>query len=136
MRGSRTKSNAFMADPALVEQAIAWRRDGKPYEWIAAQLDLSVSFIWKTLRQLDNRPDSAPCSQSICIPDSYHIIRHYSAGFSCEYIAEQLEYDPQAVRLLLRKMGLLRPTGPIKPRSITAGLTASTTRPRHTILVS
>jgi hypothetical protein len=99
MRGSRTKSNFFMADPALVEQAIAWRRDGKPYSWIAAQLNLSTSFIWKTLRQLDDRPDSAPCSKSICIPDSYHI-------------AEQLAYDPQAVRSLVTRMGLMRPGRP------------------------
>lgn len=112
MRGSKTKSNAFMADPALVEQAIAWRRDGMPYEWIATQLDLSVSFVWKALRQLDDRPDSAPCSRSICIPDSYHIIQSYRAGFSCEYIAEQLDYDVQAVRSLVKRMGLLRQRDP------------------------
>lgn len=112
MRGAKANAHAFTSNPGALEQAIAWRRDGKSYQWIASQFHVSLSFIYNQLKQADSAPETGPASSSTCLPDSAHIIRLYSAGVSPEKMGAKLGHDPQAIRLLLKKMGRLRDTKP------------------------
>ena len=112
MQGSRVNSNSFWADPSALQAAIKWRRDGKPYKWIAAQLNVAPSFIWNALQKHDATARSGICCSSACLPDSCYIIRLYNSGYSCQEVATQLGYGAQVISLLVKRMGLMRNTKP------------------------
>ncbi len=112
MRGSKVKSNAFWADPSALKAAIAWRRDGKPYKWIASQLGIAPSTVWHALQLHDASPRRADCCSSACLPDSYHVIRLYNKGLSCKDVGKLLGYDTQVISLHVKRMGLMRNTKP------------------------
>jgi hypothetical protein len=118
MRGSRINSNRFLNDPAAIAQAMAWKQEGLPYNWIAAHFEVSTSFLTRELqaRGVGQTPSyrTFACTTSTCLPDSFHIIRLYNSGLSCQAIADQLGYDPQAVGSLLKRMGLMRNTRPFQ----------------------
>ena len=115
MRGSRVHSNAFLANPSSLDLVSAMRQEGMSYKQIAAQFGISDSFLARQLRVNSipsESPMRVPSTTSICLAQSAHIIRLYTAGCSCREIGHDLGFNEQAVRSLVKHMGLLRDTKP------------------------
>lgn len=82
------------------------------YQAIARQCNISLSHAWQIAKKFGNAAPTGPVCTSSILHHSKTIIECYGSGQSCAVIADVLGVDPQAVTLLVKRMGLLREARP------------------------
>lgn len=95
-----------------MNEAVLLYRTTNSLSDVSRHTGLSVSFIHNWLKSIGEHKAQSPCYSSICLPFSKQIIDSYKSGASCFEIGQTLNLDEQAIRRLIKDMGLLKDTKP------------------------
>ena len=107
-----TASKEFLSNPTKINEAILLYRQTYSLSEVSRFTGLSNSFIHGWLKSIGEHKPQCPSYSSICLPFSKQIIDSYKSGVSCFEIGKLLNLNEQAVRKLIKDMGLLKDTKP------------------------
>jgi transposase-like protein len=111
MRNSK-KVKEFLSNQNLKNEAILLFRNTHSLSQVAKFLGFSTTFTSNWLKEVGEYKPHYSSYSSICLPYSKLLIEYYLSGYSCEKIGKIINFDAQAVRRLIKDMGILKDTKP------------------------
>lgn len=109
---SSSLSKEFLSSPSKMDEALLLYKETNSLAEVSRFTGLSVSFIHNWLKRNGEHKPNSPKYSSVCLPYSKYIKELYSSGVSCLDIGNRFNLDEQAVRRVIKDMGLLRDTTP------------------------
>lgn len=111
-KGKLSASKEFLSNSTKKSEAILLYRQTSSLSEVSRFTGLSNSFIHNWLKSVGEHKPQYPSFSSICLPLSKQIIDLYKSGVSCQEIGERFNLNEQAIRRLIKEMGLLNDTRP------------------------